>query len=83
MRSTLQKGTVFEPFMRYENFKRVYVDDCKGSPFPEPSAAESIDVPNGSFLNLLVLDMDAYAEQYGNKPIQAPGQKGAHHSKTS
>ncbi len=28
MRSTLQKGTVFEPFMRYENFKRVYVDDC-------------------------------------------------------
>lgn len=28
MRSTLRKGTVFEPFMRYENFKRVYVDDC-------------------------------------------------------
>lgn len=28
MRSTLKKGTVFEPFIQYENFKRVYVDDC-------------------------------------------------------
>lgn len=23
----LQKGTVFEPFMQYENFKRVYLDE--------------------------------------------------------
>ncbi len=41
-----------------------------GNPFPQPSAAESVDVPNGSFLNLLVLDMDAYAEQYGNKAVR-------------
>ncbi len=25
----LQKGTVFEPFMQIENFKRVYLDDTK------------------------------------------------------
>lgn len=28
MRPTLRKGTVFEPFMQYDNFKRVYIDDC-------------------------------------------------------
>lgn len=28
MRTVLQKGTVFEPFMQYDHFKRVYVDDC-------------------------------------------------------
>lgn len=28
MKSTLAKGGVFTPFRDYENFKRVYVDDC-------------------------------------------------------
>ena len=28
MKPTLQPGTVFEPFMQIENFKRVYLDDC-------------------------------------------------------
>lgn len=42
----------------------------EGNHFPQPSAAESIDVPSGSFLNLLVLDMDAYAEQYGSKAVR-------------
>lgn len=27
MRPFLRKGTVFEPFLRWENFRRVYVDD--------------------------------------------------------
>ena len=27
MRPELKNGTVFEPFMEYENFKRVYLDD--------------------------------------------------------
>lgn len=28
MKSTLAQGGVFTPFRDYENFKRVYVDDC-------------------------------------------------------
>lgn len=28
MRPVLKKGTVFEPFMKLENFRRVYVDDA-------------------------------------------------------
>lgn len=27
MRPVLRKGTVFEPFMQWENYSRVYVDD--------------------------------------------------------
>ena len=27
MRPLLKKGTVFEPFIKFENFRRVYVDD--------------------------------------------------------
>ena len=35
----------------------------EGNAFPKPSAAGSVEAPDGSFVNLLVLDMDAYAEQ--------------------
>ena len=28
MKSTLEQGGVFTPFRQYENFKRVYIDDC-------------------------------------------------------
>lgn len=28
MKSTLAQGGVFTPFREYENFKRVYIDDC-------------------------------------------------------
>lgn len=41
-----------------------------GNPFPEASPAGSIEAPEGSFTNLLVLDMDAYAEKYGNKAVR-------------
>lgn len=41
-----------------------------GNEFPAPSAVEALNVPKGSFTNLLVLDMAAYAEQYGNKAVR-------------
>lgn len=41
-----------------------------GNEFPAASSLEALDVPEGSFSNLLVLDMNAYAEQYGNKAVR-------------
>ena len=41
-----------------------------GNDIPAPTNFESIQVTDGSFVNLLVLDMDAYAEQYGNKAVR-------------
>lgn len=42
----------------------------EGNAFPEPSAAGSVEAPEGSFVNLLVLDMDTYAERYGQKAVR-------------
>lgn len=41
-----------------------------GNEFPKASDLSDIEVPKGSFTNLLVLDMTAYAEKYGNKAIR-------------
>ena len=35
-----------------------------------PAASDEIKAPDGSFVNLLVLDIDSYAEQYGNKAVR-------------
>ena len=35
-----------------------------------PAASGEIKAPVGSFVNLLVLDIDSYAEQYGNKAVR-------------
>ena len=35
-----------------------------------PAASGEIKAPDGSFVNLLVLDIDSYAEQYGNKAVR-------------
>ena len=35
-----------------------------------PSASNNVEAPVGSFVNLLVLDIDSYAEQYGNKAVR-------------
>lgn len=35
-----------------------------------PAASLSLEAPAGSFVNLLVLDMDSYAEQYGSKAVR-------------
>lgn len=35
-----------------------------------PAASMSLEAPAGSFVNLLVLDMDSYAEQYGSKAVR-------------
>lgn len=35
-----------------------------------PAASNNIEAPDGSFVNLLVLDIDSYAEQYGNKAVR-------------
>jgi len=43
----------------------------EGNTYPAPSSLSEVDIPNdGSFANLLVLDMDAYAEQYGSKAVR-------------
>ncbi len=41
-----------------------------GNSFPSPSDYSSIVVPEGSFPNYLVLDIDAYSERYGNKSVR-------------
>ena len=41
-----------------------------GNAYPAPSDHAKVKVPKGSFVNLLVLDMDAYAEQYGSKAVR-------------
>lgn len=35
-----------------------------------PKASQSIEPPEGSFVNFLILDMDSYSEQYGSKTIR-------------
>lgn len=35
-----------------------------------PAASMALEDPAGSFVNLLVLDMDSYAEQYGSKAVR-------------
>ncbi len=42
----------------------------EGNDYPKPSLHNEITVETGSFVNLLVLDMDAYAEKYGNKAVR-------------
>lgn len=41
-----------------------------GNDYPSPSEFSSIPCPEGSFINLLVLDMDAYSEKYGSKTVR-------------
>lgn len=41
-----------------------------GNIAPAASSAESLQIRPGEFVNLLVLDMDAYAEKYGSKAVR-------------
>ena len=41
-----------------------------GKPTPEASPLESIIPAAGGFVSMLVLDMDAYAEKYGEKAVR-------------
>jgi hypothetical protein len=41
-----------------------------GNPVPAASTVESISLSDGEFVSLLVLDMDAYAEKYGDKAVR-------------
>jgi len=47
------------------------LDELEGGN-PVPSARSAADIPAGKdeFVNLLVLDMDAYAEKYGSKAVR-------------
>lgn len=42
----------------------------EGNDFPAPSDYNDIHPQPGSFVNLLVLDIDSYAERYGNKSVR-------------
>jgi predicted RNase H-like HicB family nuclease len=41
-----------------------------GKPIPKTSLPEAIRPESGGFISVLVLDMDAYAEKYGNKAVR-------------
>ena len=41
-----------------------------GKPAPEASPLENIIPEDGGFVSMLVLDMDAYAEKYGEKAVR-------------
>ena len=41
-----------------------------GKTIPTASALEDVRPDCGGFVNMLVLDMDAYAEKYGNKAVR-------------
>ena len=42
----------------------------EGNPAPKASAPESITLETGDFISLLALDMDSYAEKYGEKAVR-------------
>lgn len=42
----------------------------EGRPAPKASAPESIALEAGDFVSLLALDMDGYAEKYGEKAVR-------------
>jgi len=48
----------------------VLTDLEDGKPAPKASPLESIHPDDGGFVSMLVLDMDAYAEKYGNKAVR-------------
>ena len=42
----------------------------EGKPVPAASLVSSLDMEEGGIVNLLVLDMDSYAEKYGDKAVR-------------
>lgn len=42
----------------------------EGLPVPEPSPYEKVQPGPGGQVNMMVLDIDAYAEKYGNKAVR-------------
>lgn len=42
----------------------------EGNTYPSPSRIEDLVIPKGSLANLIVLDMDSYAEKYGTKAVR-------------
>jgi predicted RNase H-like HicB family nuclease len=41
-----------------------------GKPIPKASSIETIHPDSSGFISILVLDMDAYTEKYGNKAVR-------------
>ncbi|MCD8017769.1 MAG: type II toxin-antitoxin system HicB family antitoxin [Oscillospiraceae bacterium] len=41
-----------------------------GNPIPPASSPASVSAADGEFVSAVVLDMDAYAEKYGNKAVR-------------
>ena len=66
----LKKGTVFEPFMDIENFRRVYVDNQHSISWDIDPTVDSekvwnnkVDIcPDASYINSIPIDDDANAE---------------------
>ena len=41
-----------------------------GNPIPPASRPDAVSAPKGGFVSLLALDMDSYAEKYGDKAVR-------------
>lgn len=42
----------------------------EGNTIPAPTDSKAIEVDSNSFVNLIILDIDAYAEKYGDKTVR-------------
>lgn len=65
-------GTLAEAILEAEDAACGWVlDELEdGNTPPAASALEAIPLKEGELVNLLVLDMDAYAEKYGEKAVR-------------
>ena len=58
-------------FMGTDAASRWVLDELEdGKPVPKASPIEAIHPEPGGFVSILVLDMGAYAEKYGNKAVR-------------
>ena len=69
---TTEGDTLAEAILMAEDAASGWVlDELEdGNKAPAASRREDISVPDGGIVNLLVLDMDAYAEKYGSKAVR-------------
>lgn len=65
-------GTLADAILMAEDAASGWVlDELEdGNAVPAATPIEAVRVTDGEFVNLLVLDMDTYAEKYGNKAVR-------------
>ena len=66
------KGCAFAPFEMAADAASgwVLLELEEGKHVPAASKISDVSVPTGSMVNMVILDMDAYAEKYGSKAVR-------------